>query len=223
MRKKTTKDDKLKLELRGRLWLWSSTLDECQRILAIAKRAEKEMNSQESRDKQQRFVIAQLEFAKRQPDYVEGNLKDTHMVEFQKLHQMEFPAFTDCFQIVNYCQMLAVVFFCQLFNSGYAEEGKVAGNTTSFIQTHFNVIVTMVFPLQHSRNEFFSFRDKCVNARNKMLGHAQGEAFNVTHGNPISTMRSHESAIRNIDFDYMRSIVGPMSDAVITYERRMTA
>lgn len=222
MSKETNKDEKFKLELRGRLWLWSCTLDECHRILSIAKRAEKEMDSQQSRDKQQRFVNAQFEFAKRQPDYIEGNLKDTHMAAFQKIQQMEFPAYTDCVQIVNYCQMLAVIFFCQLFNSGYADEGKVAGNTPSFIQSHFNNIVKMVFPSQEAQIEFHSFKDNCVNARNKMLGHAQGVAFNVAHGDPISTMTLHVSAVRNIDFNYMRAIVGPMSNAIMAYERQVT-
>lgn len=214
-------DIKTKLEILGRLRLWSYVLDECHSVLKIAKRAETEMNSEEAYAKHDRYSKALQEFAQTQPDYIAGTLKHSHALAFEQIQQKEFPAFTDCFLIKNYCHMLAVVLFCQIFNPGYSDEGKVAGNNKTFISLHFESILHSLFKTPKDKSDFDALLEKCLWARDKMIGHADGKAFEVIHGTPISKMKHLHSAIEGIDFIYMEKIVKPLSNAVLEYANKV--
>lgn len=125
-----------KLEMRGRLWLWSSALDECELILMILRRNAAEIDSGRPSEKDQRFSAAFQEYLKSKPNYVPGKIKRSDLVEFSELHPREYPALTDCIPIQNYLRMLAVVLFCQMLNMGNYDPGRASRNIKNFVETH---------------------------------------------------------------------------------------
>jgi hypothetical protein len=210
--------DEEKLEIRGRLWLWSSALDECANMLKTAQRAEIEMSSQDAIAKEERYVIALNEFSRDQPDYESGVSKLAHLSEFQKIQSKEFPSFTDCSCIKDYCRMLAIVFFCQIFKQGKPVSGVVANNNGPFREIHLKKLRDDLFQTEHNKKVFDEFCDQCESARDKMIGHADGYAFDIKHGTSISTMNNFRVAIKEINFMYMTDIVSLLSKAILAYE-----
>lgn len=212
-----------KLEIRGRLWLWSAALDECSAILKISQRNESEMQSERPSQKEKTFSDAFQQWRESQPGYTSGSLMLSEHLEFSRLHQKEYPAFTDCSQIRNYTHMLAVVLFCQMLKPGNYQEGSVANNTKHFVQTHLEEILNVVFPAAPERERFELFKDACLVARDKMIGHADGPAFDVQHGTPVSKMKMIVTAVEGIDFMYMADILKPLSMAVMEHANRVMA
>lgn len=210
----------LQLENHGRFLLWHSALNECEHLLKLTKRAEIEMHSQDAIDKEDRYEIALNHYASKQSDYTPGTMKSSHAVAFSKIQQKEFLAYTDCYCIKDALLMLAVVFFCQLFNIGYKSEGKAATNNKKFRDQHFTNILMIAFPRTDERNSFERFAEQLISARNGMIGHADGNAFNISHGTPITTMKGYTAAIEDIDVVYWASILGPLRIAVLQYAKQ---
>jgi hypothetical protein len=214
---------KEKLEIRGRLWLWSAALHECSAILKISQRNETELASARPSQKEKTFSDAFKQWRESPPGFNPGPLKLSEHMEFSRLQPKEYPAFTDCIQIRDYTHMLAIVLFCQMLNPGRHHEGSVAGNTKHFIQTHLEEILKSVFPAEPERERFEKFKEACLVARDKMIGHADGPAFDLQHGTPVSQMKMIVAAVAEIDFEYMAEILKPLSIAVMEHANRVTA
>lgn len=211
-----------KLEMRGRLWLWSSALNECELILMILRRNAAEIDSGRPSEKEQRFSAAFQEYLNSKPNYVPGKLKHSDLVEFTELHPKEYPAFTDCISIQNYLRMLAVVLFCQMLNRGNYDPGRASGNTKHFVETHIEQIRNSVFSSDSAKEEFRRFCGACLTARDQMIGHADGAAFQIEHGTPVSKMKMVSASIERIDFSYMERVVKPLNRAVLEHAEHVS-
>lgn len=218
-----SKEKKEKLEIRGRLWLWSGALNECAKILKLVGRNQRELDSGRPLDKENIHSSAFQAWLKDQPDYKPGPINFSQVIAFSDIHPTDYPAFTDCFLIEKYAHMLAVVLFCQMLNSGKYHEGAVAGNTKHFVQKHLDQILEKIFTTKDEIDKFYAFKESCLKARDGMIGHADGAAFNMRHGNPASSMKMVTSAVENIDFKYMASILEPLSKAVLEHANHVTA
>ncbi len=212
-----------KLEMRGRLWLWSSALDECELILMILRRNAAEIDSGRPSEKDQRFSAAFQEYLKSKPNYVPGKLSPSDLVEFSELYYRGYPALTDCNLMQNYLRMLAVVLFCQMLNMGKHDPGRASGNTKNFVTTNIEQILNTVFSSNSELEEFYRFRDACLTARNEMIGHADGAAFQIDHGTPVSKMKMISASVEGIDFSYMERVVKPLNRAVLEYAEHVSA
>jgi hypothetical protein len=210
-----------KLATRGRLRLWSQALDECQRIMKIIRRNRIEIQSERPVQRKATWVQDFQEYLNSLPDHTPGVATDEQHQFFSELHPPEYPDFGDCHHIEEYCRMLAVVLFCQILNNGNGAEGRVAGNTPSFRATHLEQILSSVFTTDDERNKFNALCEACLDARNRMIGHADGEAFNLTHGDPVSTMLGISSSVRSIDFGFMEQILQPLNYAVLDHAYRI--
>lgn len=210
------------LEIHGRLWLWITALLECEQILKLALRAEMEMNTQESIDKEMRYEAAFNLFTSTQPDYSPGTSKQSHRDAFSKIQQKEFPAYTECFSLRNYLLMLATVLFCQIFNNGFGSEGKAAGNTKTFISLHLSNVLDKVFTSDEEKIRFESFSNQLKSARDKMIGHADSDAFDIKYVPGSSSMKLPSAAILGIDVEYWSAIISPLRLAVIEYSNQVT-
>ncbi|MBU6995865.1 hypothetical protein [Ferrovum myxofaciens] len=211
-----------KLEIRGRLWLWASAISECKTILNLLRKNEAELTSGRPAERDNDNSEAFQAFAKNQPDYTPGMQKLSHHIAFLEISPSAYPASSDCFHIRNYGQMLAVVLFCQTLNKGNRHDGTVAGNTKIFISTHLDEIVRSLFQTEAEREEFYRLRDVCLVARDQMIGHADGAAFQLEHGYPVSRMNSLHTAVTLVDFEYMGRIMEPLRLAIMDYARRIT-
>jgi hypothetical protein len=215
--------EKEKLEIRGRLWLWASAIGECKAILNLLRRNEAELESGRPDERENESSTAFQEYARNQPDYTPGTQKLSHHMTFSEILPKAYPAFTDCYQIRNYGHMLAVVLFCQTLNKGNRHEGIVAGNTKHFISTHLDEILKSLFQTETEIEEFYQLQDVCLTARDQMIGHADGAAFQMEHGYPVSRMKLIHTAVEPVNFEYMGHILEPLRIAIIEYANRVTA
>jgi len=201
----TTKEKQC--EIRGRLYLWHQAISECISIFQLINRNEEEQKSGRPIERSQYFSEALHEFSKQQPDYQPERQLLSHFVTFQKIQNEEYPSSIDCLKIDDYCKMLVIVFFCQLFNPGNCDKGKVAKNTKNFVQTHLDQILSTIFATDEEKEKFSQFSETCLKARDKMIGHADGSAFNVRHGHPVTSMNLVHVALLDINFTYMESVL----------------
>lgn len=203
------------LELRGRLILWGAALHDCEMYLKLLNRAEPALGSSQFAISPERTAAFQS-FLAEQPDRVHGSVKLSHINAFEALHPLPYPTFSDCYLTTTACKLLLVVLFCQLLSQGNRDEGRVARNSKAFVSLHLQKIAAIALGSE-STQRFTAFCDSCIVARDKMIGHADGAAFEVTHGDVVTSHRLTITAVENVDFGYMASIVGPLGKAVHDY------
>ncbi len=183
----------------SRLVLWILALEEAKRLLRLAERASKSLNSQEVLAKDQRHIESAQAFARSQPDYQPGIQKLSHFVAHDAAHPSEFPDSCDCYQIVDTCQMLATIFFCQVFKSGYADQGNVEGNDRAFVNEHLGNVLRLAFPSEDEIASFDRLRKSLEQARDSMIAHADAVAFQVTRTDWGMHHRLHITALKGIN------------------------
>ena len=215
--------EKEKLEIRGRLYLWETAISECQNILKLVSRNQMELNTGRPLEREKALDPQFQEFAKQQPDYTPGTIQYSHLEMFYSANPKEFPCFVDCVSITKYLHMLVVVIFCQILNKGNFQEGTVAGNTKHFIATHLNGIVDRLFTKEEEKEKFQNFQDQCLSARDQMIGHADGKAFELIHGKPVSSMKLISTCIDNIDFNYLSEFIEELRIEILKYTNEITA
>ncbi len=190
----------LTYEEHTRILLWMSTLDEVKSLLRLAERALVAQTSEEVSAKDWKHLNSYHSFARSQPDYTPEVQKSSHLEAHNELHPREFADSVDCFAIANACRELAIVFFCQIFKSGYAENGNVASNNAKFIRDHFDQVVMLAFPKDDDRNDFFTLRAQLESARDSMLAHADASAFELTEFEFGVRHKLHSEALKGINF-----------------------
>lgn len=183
-------------EIVGRLGLWNNALMQCSWSLTTLFRCQEELDSGRPNTRH------------------ENSLKE------HKKTSEAFPSLFDCLQIKNACGMSAVVVFCQVFNTGYPAEGVAAGNKEPHISEHLKQIISNAFPNKDERQDFEIFLNTCETVRDEMIAHADGRAFDITHGSPVSKMRLVMSSIQDIDFRYMYSVTKKLETAINGYSEQ---
>ena len=211
-----------KLEVRGRLWLWELAVSQTQQLLFLAKRSKIGAEQQHIRDELNAYTKSLQDFARGRPDYKEGNLKSSVKKEFDAQHPRAFPTLIECMTIHDACIELAIVYFSQILNIGHADTGSAAKSDKIFRDQHLNAIASMVFPDQPDNDRFFDFCKQILTARNKMIGHADGEAFDIQHGTPISKMKSFRQAWEHIDLTYWASFLERLRVGILEYANTET-
>lgn len=206
------------LELRGRLWLWHSAVDQTNRLLHLAKRTEIGI--------QQENIIAELEtycaelqnFNKNQPDYEAGVQKHSHQLLFDQTYHRPYPTWEECSSAKDAFIELAIIYFYQILNPGHEDPGTAAGNTKEFVDTHLKPIISKFFPSENEQEKFFNLCNDIKTARNQMLGHADGKAFEIKHGYPASRIKMYTNAWKDIDIDYWHSFLESFRVSILEYE-----
>lgn len=206
------------IETKGRLLLWSSAIYETQKLISLAIQCENASKvgviPKHIKDKRNQ---AFKEFRQKQPNYVEGTLLSSHLLEFNRMYPEPFPDVQHFHQLVKSNTMLAVIMFSQIYMSGYKDDGAVAGNSKEFVNKHLDNILSEVFTDICKREEYERFVELLLNARNSMLGHADAKAFDVKHGTPVTSFNLHVSAISGIDIRYWYGFLEPLRIAVSKY------
>lgn len=206
-----------KLEVRGRLWLWESAVLQTQQLLFLAERSRSGAEQQHIHDELDAYNKSLRDFARGKPDHEEGVLKLSVAKEFDSQHPRAFPTWTECMTIHDACIELAIVYFSQILISGYQDTGSAAKSDKPFRDQHLNTIASMVFPDQSDIDRFFDFCEQVLTARNKMIGHADGEAFAIEHGTPVSKMKSYRQAWEHIDLKYWASFLERLRIGILEY------
>jgi hypothetical protein len=210
-----------KNELKGRFWLWVSAISQTQDLLHLASR------SFEAKD--QENIVGQFkvdndkfhEFRKTLPDYKEETMNVNHFSMFNSIYKKKFPELVECFSIHDACIELAIVYFCQIMNPGNSDPGNASRNDRSFIDMHLNKIASRAL----SGEEMLKFNSLCVElktARDKMLGHADAKAFNINHGEQVSSMKMHRQSWQEIDINFWREILEKLRISTLKYSNEIT-
>ncbi|PKM11170.1 MAG: hypothetical protein CVV13_10175 [Gammaproteobacteria bacterium HGW-Gammaproteobacteria-3] len=210
------------IETRGRLVLWFWTLNECEMQLKALKTLEsaieQQFYSRSDPDRDAEF----RRFCETKPDHQPGSVALSHILEFNAIRPLPFPTFSDLFVPASGIKMLLVVLFSQILISGNAESGGVAANKNAFVQEHLAKIVNESLG-QAAWPEFWAFCNSCRFARDKMIGHADGQVFNVVQGETVTSCRGLHAAVKEIDFAYMHSVVERIRPALGVYMNRRLA
>lgn len=204
----------------ARLYLWESALREAGLLLALASRAWAAKDMPEVKDRDAEYLQAMHAHIRARPDYEPGTQKLSHIRDYQQANPRPLGDALDYFGYYNACRMLAVVFFCQLFKSGFEEETSVARNSPSFVTRHMNELLSQAdFSAEESR-EFDELRDRLETARDKMLAHADGGAFEFRDNPAGFQYKLHIAALDGIDFGLLATTVKRLQDALQIYLRQ---
>lgn len=211
-------------ELKGRFWLWVSAISKTQDLLYLAARSWDALNQENIRAQDKENIEKFHEFRKTLPDYKEGTKSLSHVALFNSSHKKDFPELVECFSIHDACVELAVIYFCQILNPGNSDPGNASKNDKAFIEKHLSEIAQRA--LIDTAGEIEHFNKLCAElktARDKMLGHADAKAFNIQHGEQISSMKLHRQAWQNIDINFWRNILERLRISTLKYCNELSA
>lgn len=192
-------DRKTKNEIVGRLWLWAQAVSMTQILLQQAARAENGKHQTFQINERDQYIKDLNKFAAEQPDYRPGTILSSQQNKFDAIYQRPFPTWMECFTLNEACIELAIVYFCQILNDGYESQGSSASNNKVFRESHLPRILDRVFEAG-DLDKFQTLKKQLTTARDKMIGHADGDSYNIFHGDPISTMKGPSSSWIDIDF-----------------------
>lgn len=210
-------------EDRVRLYLWSSAIDECRRLLLLADRAESESKTPEALEKYEKPGLDHKRDNPHLSQHAPGpTLLSELMLDTEKYPPI-FGGITDCWHIARATRMLAIVFFCQALKSGYQDEGKISGNSRAFVNKHLQAIAMRIFATAAEVDRFFTFCASLTDARDSAIAHADGPAFEVHRTPAAVSMRLHYTVLEGIDFKYFLSILAPLHAGIIAYTHADTS
>ena len=214
-------DIKTKNEIIGRLWLWRESVSKTKHLLEMSFRTI-EGKQDEARLLEDETYIKKLnEFAEQQPDYQKGHMPNSHREKFNETYPRNFPTWLECCAIHDAFVELAIVYFCQMFNSGRSQDGETAKSDKNFRDEHLTNILLKVFPDNGEMNDFNLLKERIITSCDKVIGHSDGEAFSITHSSPVSIMRGPNIGWRDIDFEFWYSFLDRMINAIQNYSNQM--
>ena len=158
-----------------------------------------------------------MSLLKKQPDYKPGTMLISQREKFNEIYPRQFPTWSECIHVNEACIELAIVYFCQIFNEGFGQENSASQNNKSFRNEHLTIVLSKVFIDEESLNKFTKLRDIILTTRDKMIGHADADAYQISHGIPISTMKAPRQIWNEIDIDFWISFLEPLRIATYNY------
>ncbi len=210
-------DTYTKNEIIGRLWLWSESVSKTKHLLEMAFRANIGKQEEFRLKEHETYNIELTEFASKQPDYKEGIVFPSQRKKFDKLYHRTFPTWLECCAIHDAFVELAIVYFCQILNSGRNSDGQTAQNDDNFRKEHLTNILNKVFPTSAEMDKFDLLKAALVRLRDKVIGHSDGVAYKITHSNPVSILQGPNIGWREIDLEFWHSFLNKMIDVIHNY------
>lgn len=141
---------KTKKEIIGRIWLWSESISKTKHLLEMSFRA-----LEGKQDEKRRAEIIKTERILDRENYSES-----------------FPTWLECCAIYDAFVELAIIYFCQVFNSGRGQDGETAKSDKNFRDQHLSNILSQVFPTKAEMESFELLKYKIITARDKVIGHS---------------------------------------------------
>ena len=184
-------DDRNQKEVRGRLHVWTCALLECEVLLRDALRAKAAMSP---------LPPAQ---------------------EFFDHETAAFGTWVDLYHVHASYLSLAAVYFCQLFNKGFRDEGVAAANIGDNIGAERETILSKAFPHAIERNAFERLLDRVRDARDSVIAHADGGKFRIEHTETVIVSEAFAEAVKDLDAKAWRDAVKRISAAISERQREL--
>jgi hypothetical protein len=185
------------LETVGRLHLWTMALEHVWHLLGLAERAlasSKDPARMKREDAWNERFCRFLEWAHGTSD----RPSETDHLAFNQIDPCPFPLTGDCYSLHHSQILLAAVIFCQIYNSGHAHRGAIADNR-EMTKLLSQIEETMLIESAISRDKFTRLKDQVRFIRDKVLAHADGPVFEISHGEQITSHKTPLSFIHDID------------------------
>ncbi len=116
---------------------------------------------------------------------------------------------------------MAIIYFCQIVNNGNSDSERVAINNREFRQRYWRPWVN--FAIGNSDTSYFDETVELIKrARDQMLGHADGRAFEVEHVGPITMAKQHRQSWKDIDVEFWKNSMKKISASFGDYVRTIS-
>lgn len=113
---------------------------------------------------------------------------------------------------------MAVIYFCQIVSNGNSDSERVATNNRVFRQQYWRPWVK--FAIDDSGTSRFDETVELIKrARDQMLGHADGRAFEVDHVGPITMAKQYSQSWKDIDIEFWRNSMKNLRSSFGDYVR----
>ncbi|BCI77695.1 hypothetical protein [Vibrio cholerae] len=116
---------------------------------------------------------------------------------------------------------MAIIYFCQIVNNGNSDFERVAINNREFRQRYWRPWVN--FAIDNSDAIHFDETVKLIKrARDQMLGHADGRAFEVEHVGPITVAKQYRQSWKDIDIEFWKNSMKNLRSSFGDYVRTIS-
>jgi hypothetical protein len=201
-------DEATQREMTGRRMLWLDSLYECRKLLVQAQKAE--VAAMAAEERRNREAQSQAFSA-----YVEKIATDDSRVhktivyeEFVDRHPdlFPFPQPGDLLDMARNNRKLAAVAFMRIWNAGFQDSGKVAGNLSATINKLRHSIVVQALPSEGERAAFEALLLQLRAARDGMIAHSDGAAAEAHHEPGFSRVKTSALALEGVDVSHWRRV-----------------
>lgn len=120
--------------------------------------------------------------------------------EYAETNPLPFPSWTECNDTYARLTFLAVVLFAQAFNQGDGDADKAARSHDPEVKKFREHVLNNAFS-DDEKESFSNLKKQLLTACNKMIGHADGKAFDVIHGEDMRSHKGYRAILSEIDLD----------------------
>lgn len=115
---------------------------------------------------------------------------------------------------------MAIIYFCQVVNNGNGHSKLVANNNRAFRQEHWQAWVN--FSIVDADKRYFEETVGLIkHARDQMLGHADGRAFDVSHTGPLTMFKQYSQSWKDIDIEFWKASMKNLKSSFGDYIRSL--
>lgn len=207
----------------ARLYLWETAIREATSLLELANRAWAAKDTPEVQARDAEYMQRMHEAIRSRPDYEQGVQKLSHIQDFEAANPRPPGDSSDFLGFYDACRMLAVIFACQVFKSGYEEKDVIAGNSRQFIERDLARLQDQAGFTTADRFAFCDLRRRIEAARDAMLAHADGEAFRFREIPAGFQFKLPIASLEGIDFHLLLVLLRRLEHAIGCYLRQPAA
>lgn len=140
----------------------------------------------------------------------------------------KFPTYIDSCAIYENSIELAIIYFCQIYTRGKPKSEIIAVNNPTFINEHLNKIINKVFDSDEKLKKYTILQKNILITRHKIIAHADGSSFNISHGPTFSVMKGKApfsigplmkdgEPTSHIDVEFWESFLEPLKIEIVNY------
>lgn len=116
---------------------------------------------------------------------------------------------------------MAIIYFCQIVNNGNSDSERVAINNREFRQRYWRPWVD--FAIDNLDVSHFDETVELIKrARDQMLGHADGRAFEVEHVGAITMAKQFRQSWKDIDIEFWKNSMKNLRSSFGDYVRTIS-
>jgi hypothetical protein len=208
----TDADDAAKFEKIGRLSLWNLALDQVSLLLETAQRARASSNDPIRRQREEVWNHQLSQFLELNKGVAGAGSFVDHL-DWQAIQPCPFPSTGECYLLYDHQILLAATIFGQLYKSGSRQDRAIASNR-SMASALQEVELRMLETSSIAPQSFYTLKNRVLYIRDKVVGHADGTAFEMKHGHPISSHKSYYSFSFDLDVPLWQRACRGMAEAI---------